>query len=373
MPATAPHPPAARARRDGVRLAVLGNPGNRRVALFRTAAVAAGLAPPEVVCWREVAAGGPVPPLPAGGLLRIDSFGEDAEVDRLLRGAAAPARRGEIVGGADRYRGLGRALRAVAGAAARDGTTVLNDPRDILTMFDKAACHRLLREAGVPVPDALDAPVGSWAELRSALRGRGWTRVFVKPRHGSSASGVLAMHVAPRRVHAVTAVEVDGGRLYNSLRVRAHTDEALVGTIVDRLAPDGLHVERWFPKASTGGRVFDLRVVTVAGRPGHTAVRTSRSPMTNLHLGGLRGDLAAVRHALGPAGWARAMDICAGVAACFPGSLHTGVDLMVGADLRGFAVAEVNAFGDLLPGLLVDGLDTYGAQVRAVLDGMAAA
>lgn len=369
MPAAARDRPAGR---DGVRLAVLGNPGNRRVALFRAAVVAAGLVPPRVLAWRDVAAGGPVPPLPAGTLLRIDSFGEDAQVDRLLRDAAVPARHGEIVGGAERYRGLRRALGSVTGAAARDGVTLLNDPGDILTMFDKASCHRRLRAAGVPVPDALDSVAGGWPELRAVLRERGWARAFVKPRHGSSASGVIALHVAPGRVHAVTAVEVDGGRLYNSLRVRAYTDEALVGAIVDRLAPDGLHVERWFPKASTGGRVFDLRVVTVAGRPGHTVVRTSRSPMTNLHLGGARGDLAAVRDALGPAGWARAMDTCAGVAACFPGSLHTGVDLMVGADLRSYAVAEVNAFGDLLPGLLVDGLDTYGAQVRAVLDGLAA-
>ncbi|WP_449064380.1 hypothetical protein [Planomonospora algeriensis] len=48
---------------------------------------------------------------------------------------------------------------------------------------------------------------------------------------------------------------------------------------------------------------------------------------------------------------------------------------MVGTDWRSVAVAEVNAFGDLLPGLTglpgsgAEGLDTYGAQVRAVLSG----
>lgn len=109
------------------------------------------------------------------------------------------------------------------------------------------------------------------------------------------------------------------------------------------------------------------------GTPTHAVVRAGRGPMTNLHLGGVRGDLGAVTAALGPRGWERALEICARAAACFPGSLAVGVDLMIGVDWREFAVAEVNAFGDLLPGLEglpgggAEGLDTYGAQVRAIL------
>ena len=36
------------------------------------------------------------------------------------------------------------------------------------------------------------------------------------------------------------------------------------------------------------------------------------------------------------------------------------------------AVAEVNAFGDLLPNLLLDGRDTYDLQLEAVMGGVAA-
>jgi hypothetical protein len=48
-----------------------------------------------------------------------------------------------------------------------------------------------------------------------------------------------------------------------------------------------------------------------------------------------------------------------------------GVDLLVNLGWRRFYVGEVNAFGDLLPGLTgfargpAEGLDTYQAQVRA--------
>jgi hypothetical protein len=84
--------------------------------------------------------------------------------------------------------------------------------------------------------------------------------------------------------------------------------------------------------------------------------------MTNLHLGGQRGDLDAVREQAGPS-YVDALETCERVAACFPGSLHVGVDLMFSPDWTHHAVAEVNAFGDLLPGLLVNGHDTYAAQV----------
>jgi len=96
-------------------------------------------------------------------------------------------------------------------------------------------------------------------------------------------------------------------------------------------------------------------------------MRTSRTPITNLHLGGLRGDLGVVRARTTL--WDRVLDVAARTAACFPGSLTTGVDLMVGADLRSVAVAEVNAFGDLLPGLgdlAGNGRDTYAEQIEAI-------
>ena len=117
-------------------------------------------------------------------------------------------------------------------------------------------------------------------------------------------------------------------------------------------------MERWLPKAGLGDRVVDLRVVVVAGRPTHAVVRASRGPLTNLHLGNARGDLDALRAAAGPAAWAAAMQTCERAAACFPRSLHVGVDLMFLVGWRRHAVAEVNAFGDLLPGVLADGRDT---------------
>ncbi|MEU6077231.1 STM4014 family protein [Micromonospora sp. NPDC047074] len=345
-----------------MRLTVVGNPANRRVDLFTRAVLDAGLPRPAVLSWADVLAGA-VPPA-AGAVVRIDSPGEDAEVDRLLRRAAAPARHGELVGLADTYAGLLAGIDRVAAG----GAELLNDPADVAALCDKRRCHARLTAAGVPVPAALP-PVHGWEQLRSAMAVAGWSRVFVKPAHGSSAAGVIALAVAGRRVQAVTTIEATPDGLYNSLRPRRHTDEAEVAALVDRIAGEGLHVERWLPKAGLGDRVVDVRVVAVAGRPTHAVVRAARGPLTNLHLGNARGDLAELRATAGPAAWAAAMATCERVAACFPRTLQVGIDLMFLVGWRRHAVAEVNAFGDLLPGVLADGRDTYAEQVRALTDG----
>ncbi|MFD7858686.1 STM4014 family protein [Streptomyces microflavus] len=360
------------------RFAVVGNPENRRVAFFREAVRAAGPAPARVVSWLQVLGGEAV--FEPGETVRIDSPGENAEVERLLRGVDDPTR---VEGSARWYAGFLSAVGEVSRAASAADAEVLTSPGDIAALFDKRLCHALLKDAGVPVPASPTsgpraALVRDWSDVRALMREHRMPRAFVKLAHGSSASGVLAVETAgPGRVRASTSVERDAeGRLFNSLRVRRYTTEREVGAIVDALAPDGLHIERWLPKASQRGRAADLRIVVVGGRATHAVVRTSLSPMTNLHLGGARGDLDEVRAAVSAVGgcWREALAMCERAAACFPGTLCVGVDLLPAAGWRRFAVGEVNAFGDLLPGLTglpgsgAEGLDTYAAQVAAVLD-----
>ncbi|MFJ6982752.1 MULTISPECIES: STM4014 family protein [unclassified Streptomyces] len=368
---TAPDRPTA-ADRPGPRFAVVGNPANRRVALFGDAVRAAGLPAPRTVAWADVLRSGGAG-FAADEIVRIDSPGEDTEVDRLLRGTDDPTR---VEGSARWYAGFTAALRSLRGGVR------LDDVDDLAVLFDKRRCHGVLRAAGVPVPasptsgpDAV--PVGGWDDVRALTREHRMPRLFVKLAHGSSASGVLAVETGGGgRVRATTSVErAADGRLFNSLRVRRYEDEREIAAIVDALAPDGLHLERWLPKASQAGRAADLRVVVVAGRATHAVVRTSRSPLTNLHLGGSRGDLDAARRSVEAAGarWADLLGVCERAAACFPRTLCVGVDLLPAVGWRGFAVGEVNAFGDLLPRLTglpgsgAERQDTYAAQVTAAL------
>jgi hypothetical protein len=103
------------------------------------------------------------------------------------------------------------------------------------------------------------------------------------------------------------------------------------------------------------------------------------TPITNLHLGNPRGDEGALLAAIGAEAWEDAKAACERAAAVFPGSLYAGVDVLVrprAAELevarpaRGrapHAILEINAFGDLLPGVRHSGDDTYEAEIKAVL------
>ncbi|MEU9056796.1 STM4014 family protein [Streptomyces sp. NPDC048384] len=359
------------------RFAVVGNPENRRVSLFGDAVRAAGLPGPRLVAWRDVLRDGGAD-FASDEIVRVDSPGENLEVDRLLRGTTDPTR---VEGSARWYARFTAALRSLRGGVR------LDDPDDLAALFDKRACHGVLDAAGVPVPASPTsgpggAPVRGWDDVRALMREHRMPRLFVKLAHGSSASGVLAVETGGGgRIRATTSVELaPDGTLHNSLRVRRYDSERDIATIVDALAPDGLHLERWVPKASQQGRAADLRVVVVAGRATHAVVRTSRTPLTNLHLGGRRGDLATVRHAVGGAGgrWSDVLEVCERAASCFPRTLCVGVDLLPAIGWRRAFVGEVNAFGDLLPRLTglpgsgAEGLDTYAAQVMAALRAPAA-
>ncbi|MCU1642052.1 MAG: periplasmic protein [Nocardia sp.] len=358
------------------RIAIVGNPGNRRVALFQDAVRRKGLPKARVVGWAEVLAGRAE--FHAGELVRLDSPGEDPELELALRGVTDSTR---VEGTALWYKRFTAAARRVAVQVSVCGAILLDDPCDLEVLFDKRRCHEVLRNAGVAVPfsptSGVSTPVRGWDHARSLMAEAGLSRVFVKPAHGSSASGVLAVETASGgRVQASTSVQRDAlGRLFNSLRVRRYSTESEVAAIVDTLAPDGLHLERWLPKAAQDGRSADFRVVVVDGTATHAVVRTSLSPMTNLHLGGARGDLAAARAAIETAGgsWAEMLALCERAAACFPRFSRVGVDVLPGIGWRRFAIGEVNAFGDLLPGLRgLDGSgaehgDTYDAQVAAIV------
>jgi glutathione synthase/RimK-type ligase-like ATP-grasp enzyme len=355
-----------------MKFVVVGNPGSRRVALFAAAVRAAGLPPAQVLAWRDVLTG--TCSVPTGALVRVESPGEDPYVDGLLRGGfARPPERADGTG--PWYRTFTAGLRRLAEVVAgTPGARLLNDVEDIAVMFDKRRCHERLSAAGCPVPPRIDG-VDGFGSLRARMSEKGWSRVFVKPAHGSSAAGVIALTVRGERVMATTSAAVTRDGLMNSLRVRTYRDEQAMG-LVDLVCADPVHVERWFPKASLRDRTIDVRVVVVAGKATHAVVRASRYPMTNLHLGGARIDVAELRAMIGDATWREWLGTCERAAGLFPGSLMVGVDLLPGFGLRRHAIGEVNAFGDLLPGLTglpdgpAPGMDTYAAQVAACTDAL---
>lgn len=355
--------------------ALVGNPENRRVGLFEKAAADIGVAAPRVVPWLDVLRG--AAQFDPGEVVRIDSPGENAQVTGLLRGSAEPVDEYRVEGTAAWYRGFTSALEGLHTQITEAGAIALADPQDTATVFDKARCHALLLERGIPVPVALPE-IDGYDSLVAAIAPPWHGNVFVKIRHGSSASGVIALVVRKSQPSwATTSTEIvrEAGevKLFNSLQMRHYRNPADIRTLIDVLAADGLHVEAWVPKIAFQGRQCDVRVVTVAGRATHAVVRSSTQPMTNLHLGGERADLAAFQEFIGIEWWTAILDLAERAAACFPNSHCLGVDILPGA-YGGQCVGEVNAYGDLLPnlvglpGTLGEGVDTYTAQLRSMIE-----
>jgi len=368
---------------------LIGNPDNRRVTLFQRALAAQGQPPARVVPWLELLARGADAALAAaadGGephRVRIDAAGEDDDVERALlrrgypaaiaegapaldddRLAAIPRERGRILGPRQHHLGLCAALAELGTAlAARPAWQLLQPTAALAELFDKRATWRRYRALGVPVPEAIP-DVRDPDGLRAAMDALGWRSAFVKIASASSASGLAVLIRTGGREHAMTTVEEVGDARYNSLRVRRVAGAARVDRLLAFLLAEGAQIERAVPKARLDGRLFDCRVLVVAGEPAFTVVRTASHPITNLHLGGRRGDLDRLRATCAPGAFEAALDSCRRIAAAH-GLFHVGIDLLFEPGLRAHRVLEANAFGDLLPGLVRDGVDVYGWQIRA--------
>ncbi|MEH2264460.1 STM4014 family protein [Nostoc sp.] len=246
----------------------------------------------------------------------------------------------------------------------------MNHPQDIAVMFDKPACHERFSRHNIPVPRSL-GKIHNYDHLREQMQTQGIERVFVKLSHGSAASGVVAYRANSRFESAITTVERvrENGEtlLYNSRKIRHYTHREEVADIINILTAEGVQVEEWLPKAHLQGCGFDVRVVVINGKAQHIIVRLGKSPMTNLHLGNERGNTEEFLAKVGVENWKIMKQTCEQAAALFPNSLYCGVDLLILPDWKTHAILEINAFGDLLPGILWNGMDTYTSEVKAIL------
>lgn len=371
---------------------VLGNPGSRRVELFQAALRGLGLTPARVLAYADLLAGrlNLAEALPPNAVLRIESPGKDFAVECALLAVGAAAAEAEgcaylspaaiaclhfdkglILPSRQWYLGFCATLALIEQQLAESvPPRLMAWPADIALMFDKVACHQRLAQHGMPVPRSL-GPVSCFAELIAVMQQQHCPRVFVKLAHGSSASGVVAYQISADRHHATTTVEMvqrDGVvQLYNSRRLRVYREWREIATLINALCQHRVHVEQWLPKAGVAGRTFDLRMMMIAGHVRHTVVRLSQGPMTNLHLLNARGQLADLLALMDAAAWDAACRSCEAAMACFPASLHAGIDLLISPGYRRHAILEVNAFGDLLPGVFWQGMDTYTAEIVATL------
>lgn len=360
--------------RERLPFVLLAVGGGKRARLMQAARLQLGLPPAVLLEWRTWLE---TPALLASLLaqpcvFKIESPGDDLTLHhRLLQlgcavlGRAAPRvpEYGELSVSDAWFAGLSQVLQRLSAQLARlPHVQVLNAPHEVLTMTDKLACQQHLDSRRVPIPRLLGA-VDNYAHLRALLDEHALDQVFVKARYGSSASGVIAYRRNRRGAEQATSsahlVQGNGGaRLYNVKPVRRYDVQADIVQLVDLLAGQHAYVEAWLPKPRAGSGHYDLRVVTLSGQPAHRVARIGTRMMTNLHLDNRRADADTL---LSPGGQAALEHVARLAAAAFPLSHVIGWDIVVRKSTA--HVLEANAFGDLLPGLLWRGRDTYAGQL----------
>ncbi|TQM10363.1 hypothetical protein FB548_2564 [Pseudoxanthomonas sp. 3HH-4] len=350
---------------------LIGPRGSRRVAALRDALQAQGAAEARLLAYETLLAEPSMLETAAEGCtqVKLESPGEAPALHAALvrsgwesEGAAGPPPgvvvHGELAWQHYWFAGFARLLEAVPSRLP-----YLNAPRDLLAMSDKFDCQQRLLRAGANIP-ALFGTVESYDALRGRIRESGCERVFLKSRYGSCGAGVLAYarHADGREV-AYGSAQLEGGRVFNSLRQRRYSRNDEIARLVDALAAQGAYAEQWIPKPRTpglSGERFDARIVAFDGRARQRVARSSAGALSNLHLGNRRGPL---HDWLGDASMAAATDIVERAARAFTRSRMIGFDLIV----RGTRcwLLEANGFGDLLPGLLHEGRTTYEDQAAS--------
>ncbi len=213
---------------------IIGNPENRRVIIFCETVQQLGYAMPQVISYAGWLNGNEQPVIAKENIVKIDSPGENDAVRKMLvaKGGvitSEPDEFGLIKDMRPWYGGYCKWLQEMQTVISGQGLLhVMNDPAEIQLQFNKPACQAWLQKHNIPVPHRL-AGFSNYDELVELMNIHGLHKVFIKPAHASSASGVVAFRKAGHRVQAVTSAEIEttpnGLQFYNSLNVRTYTNE----------------------------------------------------------------------------------------------------------------------------------------------------
>jgi hypothetical protein len=368
------------------RYVLITNPGTKRCETYRGELLAywasRGGADVELVPWAEVVPrdgnldGLAVFDRPA--IVRMESPGKDDRVTRLLLEAggrddpAEPPRdwrsleipKGLLVRPGLLYRGFRRVLAGLRKSFdVRPHLKPTACTLAVAAMFDKNATLATLAAAGVPVPEWVPPErfPSTAISLNNVILDTGWPVVYTKLNTGSSATGIVVGYYRPGEApFGLTTLAWINGEFYNTRLVR-RVPTVRLALCLGFLLREGATVQRGIPMARLDGQNFDVRVVCVYGKPAATIFRLSPQPMTNLHLGGRRGDFERCRAAIPTRDWLDALDHCSESAGCFDSAV-AGVDLVFEPGFRRHHVLEVNAFGDFFPGWA----DARGRSVHAL-------
>lgn len=245
------------------------------------------------------------------------------------------------------------------------GGKALNPPAAIRLLFDKVAMGKWLFERGYPTPEHL-FDLKDYDDLIARMRSDRIREVYVKLAGGSYAVGIVILTCGSTWAHAQSTMKPTPRGIFNTKRLFTCRSEAQVRLLVNTLSQQGAVVQHAIPKLQLEGMYSDLRVLVVYGEVPFLVCRLSPHKITNLRIGGLRGNVDALRAAIPEQVFAEAMACCTRLADEL-NCAYLGVDLAFDRSRERYYILEANAFGDFFPNLVNEqGYSTYEYEIRTM-------
>lgn len=170
-----------------------------------------------------------------------------------------------------------------------ENITFLNSPKVILDLLDKEESKERLIKKGIKVTPNIEIKAKNFKEVYNQLKLLKLNRVFIKPRYGSGAMGIIAMKLNFKKDDVIlyTTFKESNRELFNTKEINKvfgfEKSENLFNLLFDFL--DGeLIFEKWLPKDKYENQNYDLRVLYSNKKIVHIIGRASAGPITNLHL-----------------------------------------------------------------------------------------
>lgn len=288
--------------------------------------------------------------------IRLESPGEDIETYKqiLLLACDTELQREEIKNRTFNfgqvsdfqlwYKGWSLLLQRIKNLENIHNITFINDPLEILTVFNKSETIKHLKNNGVTVPLQLNC--NSYSHLKQTMLEKQIHQVFLKPKAGSSASGIMAFRYRNEKsLHLYTTIDLKDDTLFNSLKLKHYNTENRIHQIWSKIPFKSLHVELWLPKYKEEKLNIDFRVVVINGKSEFVVPRGSTHTITNLHLGNEKLDLNKLN--LDSNTITKIKKIAERAMRCYPKLFYAGVDVLLTPKKQVY-VLEINAFGDML-------------------------
>lgn len=244
----------------------------------------------------------------------------------------------------------------------------LNTPMSIINTLNKRYTKKILSENKIETTQMLFDNVNSSEQLFDMMHNKKVYQVFIKPVYFSGAAGVSAFRINPKNgeMRLYTSCYMENGRLFNTKKIRQFTNRREICEFLDKLIDLDVIVERWYPKARINGLIYDLRVVYQFGKIDYIVVRTSKGPVTNLHL----NNMAVSYEKLGfdEDKYNEINVLCSNAIKLFDGMQMAGIDIMLDSNKLKPRIIEVNGQGDLIYQDIYSENKIYKNQVNKLLE-----